>query len=295
MATETCVATKSIVHSTAALDDATAEGNWGLLLLAYALKGETEKIADLITQRQCGNPAFTFVIDEEGNTPLHLACRGGHADTAMYLIENTAIRLNCRNRFKFVPVSNSSSTVEGDFTALHEAILKHERNNQKCGSGGGPLAMKKVVEQLMTRMSVRDLTESTFRTRWEGGCCLEETLLHFVAVHDVENGCPIVERLVLLGADPLLPAAPTTKHFPAAPSDNSPGKTFSSAYELAKRYSRPSFFFLNNYALNRAASLEGEDSEVDAAMTAEVLRKENPMWWAVGSQSISELIAASGL
>ena len=149
------------------------------LLLALCLKPQADallvhKTTSLIEEWSQVDPSFVMCVDEEGNTPLHLAAKSDNSAVCLFLIDHTCVRLN---RF------NSS-----DQLAIHFAL--QNRNLV-------------VFEALVKRSPSKLITRGLFGSRME-------TLLHLASRCDTTREAFFVGRLVCAGADPLQRSGSTT-------------------------------------------------------------------------------------
>jgi hypothetical protein len=232
-----------------------------VLMMGLCIKPETpgtlQKLKDLIKEQLTWDAAFVLCVGDDGSSPLHYAAKANNFQICEFLIENTNIRLSCKDHEQRLPV--------------HYAIQHYNM----------PL-----VHLLLLRSPARLLTHEIL---FKG-----ETLLHFATRVDVSSRAPIVEKLVLMGADPFQP--------------NVNGVT---AYEIAKDKQSFAAFYMNNYALNRAVDedrsqvlpedvdddevlcRQGRDGFVDASdgYSAAERRtvKYNATWWTEGLDSMHTL------
>lgn len=232
-----------------------------VLLLGLCLKPETpatlEKLKQLVEDQLTWDAGFVLCVAEDGSSPLHYAAKGNNFRVCEYLIEHTNIRLSCKDKELRHP--------------LHYAIQHYNMP---------------MVNLLLLRSPARLVTHELLL----GG----ETLLHFATRIDLASRSPIVERLILLGADPLLP--------------NSQGMT---SYAIARQKQSFSAFYMNNYLLNRTIDedrrtilpsdidddevlcRQHRDGFVDASdgYTAAERRtvKYNKNWWYDGLEGVHEL------
>ena len=69
-----------------------------------------------------------FLVDEEGNTPLHLCSKRGHSECVQFLLYNFQSPVYVRNRAGKTPRDVISHSVAKVF---HEYIVKHQRTTEK--------------------------------------------------------------------------------------------------------------------------------------------------------------------
>jgi ankyrin repeat protein len=234
-----------------------------LLLMGLCLKPETpatlQKLQELVEEELTWDAGFVLCVAEDGSSPLHYAAKSNNYKVCEYLVERTNIRLSCRDKEQRLP--------------LHYAIANYNM----------PL-----IDLLLLRSPARSITHELL---YRGG-----TLLHFATPIDVSSRAPVVERLVLLGADPLQPDAN--------------GVT---AYDMAKSRGLCSAFYLNNYLLNRTVgedrfTMQPEDIDDDEVVCRQQRAgfvaaadgyfpherrtvKYNKEWWMQGLADIHDLTA----
>ena len=108
----------------------------GLTSLLAAVKAETARPELCETLLQHG--ARTDAVDEDGNQPLHLACRRDHVEIVDILLSNEA-SLNAANKYGQTPL-HTAAISEKDSPGMCEVLLKHGANiNAVDKDGNQPL------------------------------------------------------------------------------------------------------------------------------------------------------------
>ena len=112
----------------------TVQYSWGNKIHDFVAEGDFENIKQLLKS----DSALINLKDEQGNSPLHLACRELHFDVAKYLIENGA-EVNALNNAENTALLTVDTRLGEEHTYnFYKLLLKNGANvNAKTNWGNG--------------------------------------------------------------------------------------------------------------------------------------------------------------